>query len=246
MRRYVLPLAVAGAVVAAAVRPGLPAREPPSPAAADSTAAAEREDQFRKTRLLGGDRWRRVAFEFDAWLREQPVYTPAEAARIRADLDRRVAGMSSYEVEYLLDTLEAKLRILDRPAARDAREWLGRYLAVMSERKRAEVLDAVPDVLDMTTAELVTALDRLEAKRAAVEDARRASIRGREAFADFVRGQRAADEASRAARGRIRVGDAAFSPYRPRPVADPPFADAAAGPPALSVGPWGTFIGLDL
>jgi hypothetical protein len=88
MRRYVLPLAVAGAVVAAAVRPGLPAREPPSPAAADSTAAAEREDQFRKTRLLGGDRWRRVAFEFDAWLREQPVYTPAEAAGIRADLDR--------------------------------------------------------------------------------------------------------------------------------------------------------------
>ena len=47
MRRYVLPLAVAGAVVAAAVRPGLPAREPPSPAAADSTAAAGADDTGR-------------------------------------------------------------------------------------------------------------------------------------------------------------------------------------------------------
>jgi hypothetical protein len=52
------------------------------------------------------------------------------------------------------------------------------------------------------------------------------------------------DAAAGAARGRIRVGDAAFSPYRPRPVADPPFADAAAGPPFPGVGPWSMFGGL--
>jgi hypothetical protein len=154
--------------------------------------------------------------------------------------------MSSYEVEYLLDTLEAKLRILDRPAARDAREWLGRYLAVMSERKRAEVLDAVPDVLDMTTAELVAALDRLAAQRAAVEESRRSTARGREGFAAFLHEQRADEQAARAARSRIRVGDAAFSPYRARPVADPPLVDAVDGPPFLIAGPWGTCIGLNL
>lgn len=243
MLRALVPIVLAAVAAASS---GLSAGEPARPADAGPASAADREDLFRKARLLGGDRWRRVVFEFDAWLHDQPAYTPAEARGIRAELDRRVAAMSSYEVEYLLDTLETKLRVLDSPAARDAREWLGRYLAVMAERKRAEVLAEVPDVLDMTTAELVAALGRLDAKRTAVERSRRATIRGREEFAAFVGRQRAADAAGRAARGRIRVGDATLSPYRPRPVPEPPFADAPAGPPFLSVGAWGPFVGLNL
>lgn len=211
-------------------------------AAADPPA---RDDLYRKAELLGSDRWRRVVFEFDTWLRQQPVYTPSQARAIRSDLDRRVATMSSYEVEYLLDTLEVRLRILDSPSARDSREWLGRYLAVMAERKRAEVLAEVPDVLEMTTAELAAGLERLEAKRAAVEASRRAAVRGREEFARFLRDERAAAEAARAVRSRIRVGGAACSPYRARPVADPPFAETADGQPFPGAGPWGMFIGLN-
>ena len=197
MRRACLTTALTFAAIAIA-RPGESADERSQPAASGTTAtqpasaAAGNEDLVRKAQLLGSDRWRRVVFEFETWLRQQPVYTPAQARAIRSDLDRRVAGMSSYEVDYLLDTLESKLRILDSPAARDSREWLGRYLAVMAERKRAEVLADVPDVLEMTTAELAAGLDRLGAKRAAVEESRRASIRGREEFAAFLREQRAA------------------------------------------------------
>jgi hypothetical protein len=244
MRRATVTSCLAAAVVAAACWSGPAAREPPPPGAGSRPAAADGEELFRKARLLGSDRWRRVSFEFDAWLREQPVLAPAQARGLRADLDRRVAAMSSYEFEYLLDTLEAKLRVLDSPAARDARAWLGSYLAVMAERKRAEVLAEMPNVLDLTTAELVAGLGRLEERRAAVEAARRATVRGREEFAVFLGEQRRADAAARAARGRIRIGDAAFSPYRPRPVADPPFADAAAGPPFPGVGPWSLFGGL--
>lgn len=244
MRPAAVSSCLAAIVVLAASWSGASAREPPSPAAGSRPDAADREDLLRKARLLGSDRWRRVSFEFDAWLREQPVFTPAQARGIRADLDQRVAAMSSYEFEYLLDTLEAKLRVLDSPAARDARTWLGRYLAVMAERKRSEVLAEVPNVLELTTAELVEGLGRLEARRAAVESARRATVRGREEFAAFIAEQRRADAAARAARGRIRVGDTAFSPYRSQPVADPPFADAAAGPPFPSVGPWSLFGGL--
>lgn len=244
MRRAVVTSCLAAAVAAEACWPGPSAREPPPPGADSRPAAADSEDLFRRAGLLGSDRWRRVSFEFDAWLREQRVLAPAQARDLRADLDRRVAVMSSYEFEYLLDTLEAKLRILDSPAARDARAWLGRYLAVMAERQRAEVLAEIPNVLDLTTAELVAELGRLEERRAAVEAARRATIRGREEFAAFIAEQRRADAAARAARGRIRVGDAAFSPYRSRPVADPPFADAAAGPPFPAIGPWSLFGGL--
>lgn len=248
MGRAVLTLVLACVVIA---RPGHAADERPQPAASGTTAAkpaptaAGNDDLVRKAQLLGSDRWRRVVFEFETWLRQQPVYSPAQARGIRSDLDRRVAGMSSYEVDYLLDTLESKLRILDSPAARDSREWLGRYLAVMAERKRAEVLADVPNVLEMTTADLVAGLDRLKAKQTAVEESRRNSIRGREEFAAFLREQRAAVEAAREARSRVRVGDAALSPYRVPPVAEPPFADTGDGQPFPQVGPWGIFGGLN-
>lgn len=207
---------------------------------------AEIEDRFRKARLLGSEAWRRTHFEFDAWLDAQPAYTASQARAIRADLDRRVAAMSSYELEYLIDSLDAKLRILDSPAARDAREWLSRYLAVMADRRREEVLASVPNVLDMTTADLAAALERLQGKRAAVEAARRATLRGREEFAAMWREQRRIDAAARLARSRIRRGDAAFSPYRPRPAADPPFTDVGEGQAVAAIAAWGPFIGVQV
>lgn len=217
----------------------------PDPAAAGSDRT-DLEDRFRKARLLGSDRWRRAVSAFEAWLASQPVYTPAQARAIRSDLDRRVAAMTSYEVEYLLDTLDAKMRVLDSPAARDAREWLGRYLAVMADHKRAEVLAELPNVLDMTTADLVAGLERIQAKRAAVEQQRRVTTSGRADYAAFLATQRRIDALAREARSRIRVADTAFSPYRAGPVADPPFADVGDGMPFGPIPPWGPFIGLHL
>jgi hypothetical protein len=225
----------------------LQAEQPPTPEpAAAGSDRTDLEDRFRKARLLGSDRWRRAVTAFEAWLASQPVYTPAQARAIRGDLDRRVAAMTSYEVEYLLDTLDAKMRILDSPAAREAREWLGRYLAVMADHKRAEVLAALPNVLDMTTADLVAGLERLQAKRAAVEQQRRVMASGRAEFAAFLHEQRRIDALARETRSRIRLTDVAFSPYRAGPVADPPFADVGDGMPFGPMPPWGPFIGLQL
>ena len=263
MRHFSIPLAVRGRgplwqlftwlafactllalPVASKVSIGLRAQESGDPpAASDGT---DLDDRFRKARLLGSDRWRRAVREFDAWLGSQPVYTPSEARAIRADLDRRVAAMSSYEVDYLLDTLDAKLRILDSPAARDAREWLGRYLAVMADHKRAEVLAELPNVLDTTTTDLIVGLERLQAKRAAVEQQRRVTVAARAEFAAFLGAQRRIDALARAARSRIRVGDAAFSPYRATIIADPPFADVGDGMPFGPVLPWGPFVGVQV
>jgi hypothetical protein len=246
LRRCVRAAFVGLACLAADPR-SLRGEQPPTPAPA--TAGSERadfDDRFRKAQLLGSDRWRRAVFELDAWLESQPVYPPAQARAIRADLDHRVAAMSSYEVEYLLDTLDAKLRILSSPAARDAREWLGRYLSVMADHKREEVLAEVPNVLDMTTADLVAGLERLQAKRTAVEHQRRTTVSGRAEFAAFVQEQRRIDALARAARTRIRLADVSFSPYRAGPVADPPFADVGDGMPFGPFPPWGPFIGLQV
>lgn len=244
MPRLAVRLILGSAFVGLAALAGgpWPLRGQQLPMAEPAAAEADLDDRFRKARLMGSDRWRRAVREFDAWLESQPVYTPAQARAIRADLDRRVATMTSYEVEYLLDTLDAKLQILDSPAAREAREWLGRYLAVMADHKREEVLAELPNLLDMTTADLVAGLDRLRAKRTAVEQQRRVTTRSREEFAAFLRQQRRIEEAAHAARTRIRIGDAAFSPYRPRPAADPPFADVGDGEPYGPILPWGPFL----
>ena len=227
-----LLLAVGGAGLAAAEPGNL--RAPP----AAGTAA---DEQVRKAALLASDRWRRALFEFNAWLDAQPIYPPAEVRRIRAELAERVAAMSSFELEYLMEALAAKLAVLETPAARDARDWLGRYLAVMSDAKRSEVLREVPDILELTTAELEAAVREVEARRAEVERTHDDVLAARRSFGRFHEATRGVDAAERARVAALRGGQS-FSPYRGPPVAATPFADAYETPSAVGVGPWGSYL----
>jgi hypothetical protein len=214
--------------------------------AADPPADAERAqsggEAARKAEILGGERWRRVMFEFNTWLDVQPVYTPEQVRRIRRELADRVVAMSSFELEYLLETMDGKLKVLESPAARDARRWLGQYLAVMSDSKRAAVLGELPDVLDMSAVEIEAAVKRVEAKRAEVERRRQETVSSRENFGRFqaVVGQAAAAERDRLSA----LGTPSFSPYRGPPVESAPFADAYDSPTVVGVGPWGTYLGI--
>lgn len=226
-------------------KPPVASRAPAASATSDRPQP-DAEERQRKARLLASDRWRRALFELDEWLATQPVYTPAEVRRIRADLAARVAEMSSYELEYLLESLSAKLVILESRRAREAREWLGRYLAVMAEWKRADLLEHVPNVVDMTAGELTAAVEAVERKRRAVEKMARETERSRREFAAFTAAERDRDAAIRTAQARIRRGDVAFSPYRGQPVADPPFAAAYDSPTVVGTGAWLTTLGINI
>jgi hypothetical protein len=70
--------------------------------------------------------WQRAIAELGNRLTMQTAYTPAEVRRIKVRFNEQVAAMSSYEIEYLLDSVEQKMRLLDTPEARDANAWLGR------------------------------------------------------------------------------------------------------------------------
>ncbi|MFM7185397.1 MAG: hypothetical protein ACKO4Z_11585 [Planctomycetota bacterium] len=242
-RRWLPPLLMVAAMLAGLPEPA--GAESPEPAAPDQPAATT-DERVRKAEILASERWRRAMFEFREWLETQPVYSPSQVRGIRADLDRRVAAMSSWEVEYLLETLDTKLRILESPRAIEAREWLARYLEAMTDRRRADLLAGVPSVLDLSAAELAVRLRQVEAARQAVEAHADRSRRTNRETAALVPRARDADAATRRRLERIRRGEAAFSPYRPQPVADPPFSDAVAGPPALMVGPWGVAFGIDV
>ncbi|MFM8733946.1 MAG: hypothetical protein ACKOC8_01940 [Pirellulales bacterium] len=240
MRRHVAILLTG---IVGAVGPPAARGQDEAPSSTPDEAREGFEERYRKAEILASPRWRRAMFELDQWLAVQPVSTPTQVRQIKAALAERVARMSSYELDYLLDTLDFKLRVLESPEAIEAREWLGRYLSVMADDRRAAALGELPDVVEMTAGELLEGLRAVEEKRAAVERESRRVVRGRQEFGAFVRERRAADEMTRSRMSRIRRGDVSFSPYRGQPVADPPFADAWGSPTVIGVGPWGTFVG---
>jgi len=74
-----------------------------------------------------------------------------------------MASMSSYELEYLLESVTAKLAVLNAPEGRDAKAWFGEYLSVMSDARRAQALRNVPNILDMNAAQLWQQIERIDA-----------------------------------------------------------------------------------
>lgn len=215
--------------------------QPVSPPPGQTTQATTTDDAARKASLMASERWRRAMFEFDQWLARQPVYTPAQVRKIRSDLATRIETMSSFELEYLLDTLEGKLAVLESPAAEEARDWLGRYLAVMADRKRQEVLGEVPNVLDMSASELEAAVRRVEAKRTAVEQQHRRTLETRDTTAALVEANRQEQEA-RAALAASRPAPEVYSPYRGTSSVDPPFAGSYESPSVVGASPWGSYL----
>jgi hypothetical protein len=238
-------VAILALLVISAAAPG-PAADPPAPAAAGSDKPVGADDLARKAEIMSGPRWRRAIFELGEWLSSQQIYTPQEVNRIKADFNRRVAGMSSYDLEYLLDDLDAKFKVLESPEARDAKAWLGQYLAAMSDRRRAEALRDVPDVVTMNAAQLQQEINRIEQKRTSIQQRQQAFDQGREALvqqAETSRQQTAAAAAAALAQTR---SSAAFSPYRSGggggAGGSPPFSDVKGSGMQIGVGPFGAYV----
>jgi hypothetical protein len=203
-------------------------------------------DLARKAEIMSGPRWRRAIFELGEWLSNQQIYTPQEVNRIKADFNRRVAGMSSYELEYLLDELDAKFKVLETPEARDAKAWVGQYLAVMSDQRRAEALRNVPDVVTMNASQLQQEINRIEQKRAMLQQRQESFDQGRNLqlqFAEDSRRQSAAAAAAAAARVQSATS---FSPYRSGggggAGGKPPFSDVKGSGMTVGAGPFGAYV----
>ncbi len=229
------------------------AAEPAGPAAsADSPApATDKDDVARKAEIMSGQRWRRAIFELGEWLSAQQIYSPQEVNRIKADFNRRVAGMSSYELEYLLEDLDAKFKIMETPEAKDAKAWIGQYLAAMSDRKRAEVLKDVPDVVTMTSAQLQQEIDRIEQKKASLQRQQQAFDQSRDLLVQQAAANRQ-QTAAAAAAAMAQTRSAAFSPYHSGGGGGgggggkPPFSDVKGSGMSVMAGPFGAYVGFSV
>ena len=200
-------------------------------------------DLARKADIMHGSQWQRAVTELGNWLAIQKVYTPAEVRRIKVRFNEQVAAMSSYEIEYLLDSVDQKMRLLDTPQARDAKDWLGEYLSAMSDARRSQELRNVPNLLDMNAAQLWEEIQRIDRKRAALQQRQQGVVARQGALADRATTNRQASaEAVRATANRLRSAPA-HSPYR-RGGGSAPFSDVQRRRMSIGVGPMGAFIGM--
>ncbi len=210
-------------------------------AAADGELDREGCDLVRKAHILYGAQWQRAVAELGDWLATQTVYTPTEVRRIKVRFNEQVAAMSSYEIEYLLDSVEQKMRLLDRPEARDAKAWLGEYLSAMSDARRAQELRDVPHLLDMNAAQLWEEIQRIDRTRSALQQRQQGVVARQNVLVDRATANRQATaDAARATAERLRTMPAQ-APAR-QGGGKPPFSDVPRRRMSIGVGPMGAFI----
>jgi hypothetical protein len=236
--RRIVPSWWAVVLIAVLAGPSQAARGDVVAARAPAAAIVADEDDgdlARKADIMHGARWQRAIAELGGWLATQTIYPPAEVRRVKRQFNDRVAAMSSYELEYLLDSISQKLEILDTPQGRDAKAWVGEYLAAMSNARRAQALRQIPNVLDLSAAQLWQEIARVERMQATLQqrqqnaDARQAVIAGRASA-----NRTATAAAARAAANRIRSAPA-HSPYRSGG-GSPPFSDVQRRQPLIPFG----------
>jgi hypothetical protein len=199
---------------------------------ASAQQAGASKDAERKAAILNSECWRRAIFERDQWLRTQTVFPPEQVPQLRADFAARVDAMSADELEQVLKDLETKFRLLDTPEAREIRAWFGQYLAVLAERRRADVTKEIPDLATMTPAQLTDVLMKIQRK----QSSQAGFNRGRQAQ---VNAQLQANRAAQQARAAAATRPAYRSPYRPAPAPRRPFDDAPQRRRSMTVDPNG-------
>lgn len=232
----------------APVNNGGPATKDASPAPQEPKAADDDGNLAKKAEIMNSPRWRRAIFELGEWLSAQAIYTPTQVRNIKADFNRKVEKMSPNDLEYLLDDLDAKFKILDTPEARDARSWVAQYLSAMSDQKRAEALKDVPNVVTMTAGQLEQEIQKIERKRGALQQQQAAFDEGREQLVQQAQAARQQTAAASAA-AMSRTGGVSYSPYRSGSGGGggkPPFSDVGGSGMTITSGPFGAYVSMNL
>ena len=228
--------------------PSTPAAQPPKSAANDDDGDGE-SDLEQKVAIMNSPRWRRAIFELGEWLSAQAIYTPTQVRNIKADFNRKVEKMSPHDLEYLLDDLDAKFKILDTPEAQDARSWVAQYLSVMSDQKRAEALKDVPNVVTMTAGQLQQEIQKIERKRSSLQQQQAAFDEGREQLVQQAQAARQQTAAASVAAMKQGAG-MSYSPYRGGGGGGgggkPPFSDVQGSGMSIMSGPFGASVSMNL
>lgn len=223
---------------APAAKGAAPAEKAPA-AGQKATAPDSAADAARKSQILHSPQWRRAMFEFTEWLSGQSLYDAKQVAQIKHKFANQVAKASADELQFMLDDMYAKFQILDSEPAKEAREWMASYLSVMSDKKREQVIQEIPDIATMTAGQLGQVIQKIEAKRAGLEREQAAFARQTQ---EEVNTQLQTDRIRQAEYSRaMNNPPQSFSPYRQSNApGEPPFSNRNLnGGMGFYVTPWG-------
>ena len=203
----------------------------------DPAIAHQDSQEEARRAIIGSDRWRRAARQFDEWLSVQRIYRDDEVESIKAEMKQRVAHMSPSELEDFLDDMEARLHVLLSPETADVRSWLNQFLAV-ARNPEQQLGRERPDVLNMNASQIRQELQWLQQERESRQQAQQAFNRARGIQAQSAQEVQAARRAARAPMPN-RGGWPANTPP-PRNESSPRRDPFIMTPnPVYMIGPWG-------
>ena len=119
---------------------------------------------------MTSDAWKQVDSEFQKWLSQQTIYTPAEVNRINQKLAAQIRSMPTSDLQGFLDDWQAKLKVLLGKNFQEAQNWLGQYMVNLADGYQRNYLKrlGLSDIPNMTAAQLEAAMTRIRADRLAI------------------------------------------------------------------------------
>lgn len=237
MRRFTrsaltLALGGVGGLLGACVASGQQSPQAAPPSAESATA------QAGSGAVPDSEAWRQTQQKLRAWLSVQTIYSAEQVAALEAEFSARVSRMSPAELEELRKELDERLTVLLSPEAEEARTWLAGIMAV-ARNPEAQIGGPVPDVAQMTAAEIRAELDRFQRRRSAQRQSQASFDRARQRQVDASLERSARRTATRA--GASPRTAAAFNetPYPNPYIPQRPPRQIDTGPPVYRVGAWG-------
>jgi hypothetical protein len=163
-------LAVAFLCLAPGLLPAQQADQSKAKATAPTPAAADKSDAALRTKIMTSDAWKQVDSEFQKWLSQQTIYTPAEVNRINQKLAAQIRSMPTSDLQGFLDDWQAKLKVLLGKNFQEAQNWLGQYMVNMADGYQRNFLKqmGLSDIANLSAAQLEAAITRIRADRLAI------------------------------------------------------------------------------
>lgn len=192
---------------------------------AEETNPAPAQDVEAKQKILESQAWKEAVRGFNEWLSVQIIYDKTQVAAVKQEFETKVDKMSSRELQDFLADLQERLVILGSKEALAARTWAEGNLNVLTKAKAEAFRKTLPDVAQMTSAQMVQALADLQQRRAAVRANQQALANMRHEKIDMIESMnRQTAEANARATANMSSGagfnsSVSRSPYTPRPVA---------------------------
>jgi hypothetical protein len=108
--------------------------------------------------VVDSSEWEATRQAFQQWLTVQQKYSDQEIQKMISDLRLRVAAMNEKERAAFLKDVQARLAVLNSEQARQARAWMSENMARMTPAGQQKLRRQIPDVANMSAAQLQQAL----------------------------------------------------------------------------------------